>query len=123
VIVSRHDCSAANSRVSAPSRVTKPPVVDPLSVQALAKCFFRNSFVLMFLHFSWGVCTGVCTPVCTPLPNLRTFQCSNVFPNYPLSFHILAHSFARTKDSTCLLSSASALFAQNDPGWGVLLVD
>ncbi len=37
---------------------------------------------------------------------------------YPLSFHILAHSFALTKNSTLLFSSASALFAKNHPGWG-----
>jgi hypothetical protein len=35
-----------------------------------------------------------------------------------LSFHILAHSFALAKISTLLFSSASALFAENHPGWG-----
>ncbi len=38
--------------------------------------------------------------------------------NYPLSFHILAHSFALTKTSTLLFSIASALFAKNHRGWG-----
>src|SRR5260370_10191161 len=37
---------------------------------------------------------------------------------YPLSFHILAHSFALTKSSTSFFSSASALFAKNHRGWG-----
>src|ERR1700694_749490 len=37
-----------------------------------------------------------------------------------LSFHILAHSFAHSKMLTPLLSSASALFAQNTRGVGYL---
>ena len=36
------------------SLVTKSPVVHPLSVQLLTKCFFRNSFVLKTIHLSWG---------------------------------------------------------------------
>ena len=39
------------------SPVTKSPVVHPLSVQLVTKCFSRNSFVLKTIHFSWGVCT------------------------------------------------------------------
>src|SRR5258708_39528067 len=74
VIVSRQlDCSAANSRIFPPSRVTKSPVVHPLSVQTLTKCFSRNSFVLKTIHFDGG-CTPGRTPWCTPLPNLQTFQ-------------------------------------------------
>src|SRR6266568_4264614 len=38
--------------------------------------------------------------------------------NYPLSFHILAHSFALTKKSTLLFSIASPLFAQKHRGVG-----
>jgi hypothetical protein len=45
---------------------------------------------------------------------------SNVFPSYPLSFQTIAHSFALTKNSTLFFSIASALFAKNHPGWGVL---
>jgi GGDEF domain-containing protein len=45
---------------------------------------------------------------------------STVFPSYPLSFQTIAHSFALTQNSTLLFSSASALFAKNHPGWGVL---
>jgi hypothetical protein len=37
-------------------------------------------------------------------------------PPIPFVFHILARSFARTKHSTCLFSSASSLFAQKHPG-------
>ena len=42
----------------------------------------------------------------------------DVFQNYPLSFQTLAHSFARSKNSTPFFSSDSALFAKNHPGWG-----
>src|SRR6266851_8832956 len=44
---------------------------------------------------------------------LITPHCTQV-----LSFHILAHSFARTKISTFLFSSDSALFAKKHPGGG-----
>jgi hypothetical protein len=40
------------------SQVTKSPVVHPLSVQLVTKCFSRNSFVLKMIHLSWG-----CTPL------------------------------------------------------------
>src|SRR5258708_11457404 len=53
-----------------------------------------------------------------PLPKLPTFQRSNVFPSYPLSFHILAHSFAPREIISLFLSRTSALFAQNTRGRG-----
>src|SRR5712672_147241 len=34
--------------------VTKSPVVHPLSIQQLTKCFTPNSFVLMTIHFDGG---------------------------------------------------------------------
>jgi hypothetical protein len=48
---------------------------------------------------------------------------STAFPSYPLSFQTIAHSFALTKNSTLFFSSASALFAKNHPGWGVLMAN
>jgi hypothetical protein len=39
-------------------------------------------------------------------------------PNYPLSFHTLAHSFAPTEITTHLFSRGFALFAKNTRGWG-----
>src|SRR6266446_1270145 len=36
--------------------VTKSPVVDPLSIQQLTKCFSHNSFVFMTIHFDGGGC-------------------------------------------------------------------
>src|SRR5712664_1009136 len=50
--------------------------------------------------------------------DVRTSTRFHVFPTYPLSFHILAHSFALNKSSTLLFSIVSALFAENYPGWG-----
>jgi hypothetical protein len=50
--------------------------------------------------------------------NIQTCGRSNALLIYPLSFQTLAHSFAPSKDTTLLFSSASALFAKNHPGWG-----
>jgi hypothetical protein len=41
-----------------------------------------------------------------------------VFPSYPLSFHILAHSFAHRKIISLFLSRTSTLFAKNTRGGG-----
>ena len=40
--------------------VTKSPVVDPLSIQQLTKCFSHNSFVFMTIHFDGGGCVYLC---------------------------------------------------------------
>src|SRR5216684_4309714 len=50
--------------------------------------------------------------------DVRTFTRFDAFPTYPLSFRILAHSFALGQSSTLLFSIDSALFAENHPGWG-----
>src|SRR5260370_9810600 len=50
--------------------------------------------------------------------NLQTCQ---RFFIYPLSFHTLAHSFARIKNSTLFFSIVSALFVKNYRGWGTPL--
>ena len=42
----------------------------------------------------------------------------HLLPAYPLSFHILAHSFALDKNTTLLFSIVSALFGKNNRGWG-----
>src|SRR5258706_9527362 len=51
-------CSLFNSPSKVPalsaSPVTKSPVVHPLSVQLLTKCYSRNSFVLKMIHFDGG---------------------------------------------------------------------
>jgi len=58
LIVSRlSDRSVPYPSLPPSSQVTKSPVVHPLSIQILTKCFFRNSFVLKTIHLSWGVCT------------------------------------------------------------------
>src|SRR6266853_313051 len=55
VVVSRQPDHSARVRTFACSQVTKSPVVHPLSIQQVTKCFFRNSFVLKAIHFLWGV--------------------------------------------------------------------
>ena len=85
VIVSHQlNGSAPRSRLSTSSRVTKSPVVHPLSIQPLTKCPSRNSFIFKTIHFDGGV---------YPL-YVQTFRRLDAFPSYPLSFHILEHSFA-----------------------------
>jgi hypothetical protein len=69
------------------SQVTKSPVTHPLSIQQLTKCSSRNSFVLKMIHFDGGV-PVVAQPITTAIPSSR------ILIPYPLSFHILAHSFA-----------------------------
>ena len=88
VIVSRQSAgSAPCSPLTATSHVTKFPVVHPLSIQQVTKCFSRNSFVLKTIHFYGGYPPAGSSPRQSPLDYL--------FPIlYPLSFHILAHSFA-----------------------------
>src|SRR2546421_2367325 len=53
------------------------------------------------------------------LEDLRELAARSRFLTQVLSFHTLAHSFALTKNSTLLFSSDSALFAQNNRGWGI----
>src|SRR5229473_3283144 len=87
---------------------THPPIHYPLSSHALTWNPFCNPFVFKFMHGMGGV---------YPL-DVRTFTRFDAFPTYPLSFHILAHSFALGQSSTLLFSIDSALFAENHPGWG-----
>src|SRR6267378_6602615 len=59
------------------SQVTKSPVVHPLSVQLVTKCFSRNSFVLKMIHLSWG-----CTPLNEEIMNSTiTNSSSTVSPS------------------------------------------
>src|SRR6267143_342798 len=87
-------CSLFNSPSKIPvvSRppVTKSPVVHPLSVQLLTKCYSRNSFVLKMIHFDGGVYT------------LRPFL--PTFLGTPL------HIFAFSRIATLLFSIDCALF-------------
>ncbi len=80
-------------------------------------CFFRSA------HFAFCA-TGVCPdPVGALNPSFSfDFQLWTLnfrLPGtYPLSFHILADSFALSKKSTPLFSWKSTLFAQNTGGGG-----
>jgi hypothetical protein len=73
---------------------------------------YPGSPLLAALTKTAGVCTNNSHSGTRHSP-LVTRHCTQV-----LSFHILAHSFAPTKNSTLLFSSNSALFAKNHPGWG-----
>jgi hypothetical protein len=64
---------------------------------------------LKMIPFNGGV-PSACPPFTTAIP-------SSSYPIlYPLSFHILAHSFALKEKSTPLFSSVSALFRKNTGG-------
>lgn len=52
------------------------------------------------------------------LPRPFPFSFSLLRLSYLFSFQILAHSFARNKNSTLFFSFVSALFVQNTRGWG-----
>jgi hypothetical protein len=76
VAVSRQpDHSAPSSRLFASSEVTKSPVVHPLSIQQVTKCFFSNSFVLKTIHLSGG---GVPGGNCAAVGNFGEFHGSFV---------------------------------------------
>src|SRR6267143_4501531 len=92
VVVSRQsDRSAPCPPLPATSHVTKFPVVHPLSIQQVTKCFSRNFFVLKTIHFDGG-----CIPLCGAAPHDRhPLDCLSPFSiPYPLCIHILPHSFA-----------------------------
>ena len=81
--------------------------------QALPRDPFCKPFLLMFIHVMGGVPS-------TRHSNAQTSGRFDVFPSDLLSFHILAHSYAHTKNSSLLFSTASALFVKKHPGWGYL---
>jgi hypothetical protein len=95
VIVSRQsDHSATSFRLPSSSPVTKFPVVHPLSVQPLTKCFSRNPFVLKTIHFDGGgVHPLLALPSTTAIRSTAYPYSLSPIP-FPLSFHILAHSFS-----------------------------
>src|SRR6267143_1326100 len=93
VVVSRQcDRSAPCPPLPATSHVTKFPVVHPLSIQQVTKCFFCNSFVLKTIHFNGGVLNPcwLCPTTGPPL------DCLSLIP-YPLCIHILPYSFALSR--------------------------
>src|SRR6266704_623207 len=69
------------------------------------------------LHFRLcELCVLSRLPVNSGFSSLATVHGSPATFAYPLSFHILADSFALTQNSTLLFSSNSKLFAQNTRG-------
>src|SRR6266851_2333507 len=87
------------------------PALIPEEIIPFFSCTYVEP-ILQPLCFHIHACNGGGYP----LPKLPTFQRSNVFPSYPLSFHILAHSFAHREIISLFLSRTSTLFAQNTRG-------
>src|SRR5712692_6001997 len=83
-------------------------VHQPFSHQPLPHSFLKVPGCMSFLP-----CDCAFRP-----SDVQTCGPSDDSASYPLSFHILAHSFARSKNSSLVFSIASALFAKNYPGWG-----
>src|SRR5882762_3438761 len=120
VVVSRQsDRSAPCPPLPATSHVTKFPVVHPLSIQQVTKCFSCNSFVLKMIHFDGG---GV-YPLwrCPPRPSSPRLPIPILYPLSPL------YSYSSALICTFLHSSKTQLFSfqaiphsasKNGPGWG-----
>jgi hypothetical protein len=88
------------------------PSLEHSHLSSFFSCTYRNPILQPRSFDIHTKCPGV-----YPLA-VHTCRRLKMFPNYPIYFHILAHSFALTKNSTLLFSSASALFPENHPGWG-----
>ena len=120
VVVSRQsDRSAPCPPLPATSHVTKFPVVHPLSIQQVTKCFSCNSFVLKTIHFDGG---GV-YPVwrCPPRPSSPRLPIPHSLSPIPFVFTFFRthlHFFALIKNSTLFFSSDSALRVKKRPGVG-----
>ena len=86
--------------------------------------FNLNPFSM--LHLRTAHPTKDAHPACPELLGERASRVEGFFSDdffcyyfhYPVSFHILPHSFALTKNSTLLFSSNSALFGKNMGGGG-----
>src|SRR3989442_532426 len=76
----------------------------------------RNPSVLHF--YLCELCVLSRFSVNSGFSSLATVHGSPATFAYPLSFQILADSFALTQNSTLLFSSNSKLFDQNTRGWG-----
>src|SRR6267378_5466459 len=117
-------CSLFNSPSKIPvvSRppVTKSPVVHPLSVQLLTKCYPRNSFVLRMIHFDGGGVHPAALSSHLPGHSLGHFciqqKCNSLVFNRLCT---LLHGFADTQNSTLFFSINSALFCKNTRGVGM----
>src|SRR5882762_8935337 len=115
-------CSLFNSPSKIPvvSRppVTKSPVVHPLSVQLLTKCYSRNSFVLKMIHFDGGGVHPAALSSHLPGHSLAHFCIQQKYNSLVFNrLCTLLHDFADTQNSTLFFSINSALFCKNTRGW------
>jgi hypothetical protein len=117
VIVSRQsDGSSPCSTLPATSQVTKSPVVHPLSIQQVTKCFSRNSFALKTIHFDGG-----CVPRAGSAPRPSSPRLPIPYFLFPIPFVFTffrtpLHFFALIKNSTLFFSYYSTLFRKNTRG-------
>src|SRR5467141_1807955 len=120
VVVSRQsDRSAPCPPLPATSHVTKFPVVHPLSIQQVTKCFSRNFFVLKTIHFDGGgVYPSVALPPTTVIPSTAYPHSLSPIPFVFTFFRTHLHFFALIKNSTLFFSSDSALCVKKRPGVG-----
>src|SRR5882762_5762902 len=120
VVVSRQsDRSAPCPPLPATSHVTKFPVVHPLSIQQVTKCFFRNSFVLRAIHFEGGGVYPAAGSAPRPSsPRLPIPHSLSPIPFVFTFFRTHLHFFALIKNSTLFFSSDSALCVKKRPGVG-----
>jgi hypothetical protein len=121
VVSCQSDRTAPRSLLPATSQVTKSPVVHPLSIEQVTKCFSRNSFVLKTIHFDGaGVCTGVCT-LCWLCPTTVISSTAYLLSLSPLYSHSSALFCTSLHASKIQLISFQAIphsASKNGPGWG-----
>jgi hypothetical protein len=86
----------------------------PLLVPFIFNHFQESILQLLSFHIHAGMGGTLTPPI---FPSKRST--SNDLQTYPLSFHTLAHSLARSKNSTHLFSSNCALFTPKHRGWGI----
>src|ERR1700687_2353203 len=95
----------------APKWFVRPPFFSTTYKLQISQALYFD------IHGSDGGCRGPFHP-----GDVSTFGRSDHFRIYPCSFQILTYSFALSKNSTLLLSSDSALLAQNMGSEGSLCV-
>src|SRR5260370_6097391 len=121
LVILTHDLGRFSpcSRIPYSSPVTKIPVVHPLSIQQVAKCYSRNSFVFSMIHFD-----GRVYPWWFSLSRPQSPRPASPFP-MPFLFTLLRtllHFFALAKIPTPLFSRDSVLFGKKNRGVGVPVV-
>ena len=109
----RHPSRPGKDRSSSPNSVFPPRALGSL-FSLLAARASHNSF--SFIDFRTLSKNSRVSPKYQV--QFLKFYLKESAVTYPLSFHVLAHSFAPAKKPTPLFPNNCALFAKNHPGWG-----